>query len=85
MTAAAHKADPVDHWAASGAIAAGLAIAARSSALTFIAVPAPIVSAGTIIEAFRDQPRVAWTSGTLTLAGVGSACELRGAGDGRWA
>jgi menaquinone-specific isochorismate synthase len=97
MTAAAQKTDPVDHGAtsgaasgaaseaASGAITAGLAVAARSSALTFIAMPAPIVSAAAIIEAFRDQPRVAWTSGTLTLAGVGSAHELRGAGPDRWA
>ncbi|MEO7733360.1 MAG: isochorismate synthase, partial [Kofleriaceae bacterium] len=85
MTAAAHKTEPADRWAASGALAAGLEIAARASALTFIAVPAPIVNAGAIIEAFRDQPRVAWTSGTLTLAGVGSAHELRGAGPDRWA
>lgn len=85
MTAAAQKTDPVDRWVASEALAAGLAIATRSSALTFLAVPAPIVSAGAIIDAFRDQPRVAWTSGTLTLAGVGSAHELRGTGPDRWA
>jgi isochorismate synthase len=83
----------VDAWAASGGVAAGLAIAARATtlpgtppgALTFIAVPAPIASAAAIIDAFRDQPRVAWTSGELTLVGIGCARELRGAGVDRWA
>ncbi len=83
MTAAAHKAGTAA-WSATGALAAGLEIAAQSSALTFIAAPAPIVSAAAIIDAFREQPRVAWTSGTLTLAGVGAARELRGTGVDRW-
>lgn len=82
MTAAAHKAREVD------ALEAGLALAAGAAGLTFVALPAPIVGAGAIIaaaeDALRDQPRVAWTSGTLTLAGVGVARELRGAGDARW-
>jgi len=85
MTAAAMPAGRVEGWAASGAVAAGLAIAARSNALTFIAVPAPVTSAAAIIDAFRDQPKVAWTSGELTLVGVGCARELRGAGADRWA
>jgi len=85
VTAAAAQAGPVDRWAASGAIAAGLAIAARSSGLSFIAVPAPCVSAAAIVDGFADQPRVAWASGELTLAGVGSARELRGTGVDRWA
>ncbi len=85
MTAAAMQAGRGEGWAASSAVAAGLAIAARSSALSFIAVPAPITSAAAIIDAFRDQPRVAWTSGELTLVGVGCARELRGAGVDRWA
>lgn len=89
MTAAAVQAGRVDGWAAPDAIAAGLAIAARASvrpgALTFIAVPAPLTSAAAIADAFRDQPRVAWTSGELALAGVGCARELRGTGVDRWA
>jgi len=85
MTAAAMQAGRVDGWAASGAVAAGLAVAARSTALTFIAVPAPVTSAAAIVDAFRDQPKVAWTSGELTLVGVGCARELRGAGVDRWA
>jgi len=84
MTAQALQTGRVDRWA-SGAIDAGLAIAARASALTFIAVPAPITSAAAIVDAFRDQPRVAWTSGELTLVGVGCARELRGTGVDRWA
>jgi isochorismate synthase len=85
MTAQALQTGRVDRWAASGAIDAGLAIAARATGLTFIAVPAPITSAAAIIDAFRDQPRVAWTSGELTLVGVGCARELRGSGTDRWA
>ena len=83
MTAAAVPAR-VDRWA-SDALAAGLAYAARARALTFIAVPAPLASAAAIIDAFRDAPRVAWTSSELTLVGIGSARELRGAGADRWA
>lgn len=82
---AAMPAGRVDRWAASGALDAGLAIAARSSALTFIALPAPVASAPAIVDALRDQPRVAWSSGELTLVGVGCARELRGAGSDRWA
>jgi menaquinone-specific isochorismate synthase len=84
MTAAAMQADRGDRRASPGDIAAGLAIAAGSNALTFIAVPAPMTSAAAIIDAFRDQPRVAWASGELTLVGVGCARELRGAGVDRW-
>ncbi|HMG20398.1 MAG TPA: hypothetical protein VK607_03740, partial [Kofleriaceae bacterium] len=84
MTAAAVQAVPADRWAASAALSAGLAIAARSPGLTFIALPAPLVSAAVVLDGFRDQPRVAWSSGELTLAGVGCARELRGTGDGRW-
>ena len=84
MTAAAMQAGRGDRWASPGDLTAGLAIAARSNALTFIAVPAPITSAAAILDAFRDQPRVAWTSGELTLAGVGCARELRGTGVDRW-
>lgn len=89
MTAAAMPAGRVDAWAASGGVAAGLAVAAQSTAapgaLTFIAVPAPVATAAAIVDAFRDQPRAAWTSGDLTLVGIGCARELRGAGVDRWA
>ncbi|HEU4728906.1 MAG TPA: isochorismate synthase [Kofleriaceae bacterium] len=91
MTAAAMHAGRTDDWADPGAITAGLAIAARragraeAGALTFIAVPAPLTTAASIIDAVRDQPRVAWTSGELTLIGFGCARELRGAGTDRWA
>jgi menaquinone-specific isochorismate synthase len=89
MTAAAMHAGRGDGWAASDGVAAGLAIAARSTAspaaLTFIAVAAPVASAGAIVDAFRDQPRVAWSTGELTLVGIGCARELRGHGVDRWA
>ena len=84
MTAAAAQAAPADRWAASAALSAGLAIAARTPGLTMIAVPAPVGPAAAIVDALRDQPRVAWASGELTIAGVGSARELRGSGADRW-
>jgi menaquinone-specific isochorismate synthase len=85
---AAMPAGRADRWAASGALATGLEIAARSRALTFIALPAPVApvaGAAAIVDAFRDQPRVAWSSSELTLVGVGCARELRGGGADRWA
>ena len=82
---AAMPAGRADRWAAPGALAAGLGNAARAHGLTFIALPAPVASAAAIVDAFRDQPRVAWTSGDLTLVGVGCARELRGSGADRWA
>ena len=84
MTAAAIHLAVIDRSAAASALDAGLAIAARAAGLTFVALPAPIVAEGAIVDGFRDQPRVAWASGELTLAGVGCARELRGAGPGRW-
>ncbi len=84
MTAAAKQAEPADRWAAAAAMSAGLAIAARSDGLTFIALPAPVAPAAAVIDGLADQPRVAWASGELTLAGVGMARELRGAGAARW-
>jgi menaquinone-specific isochorismate synthase len=84
MTAAAIQAPAADRWAASASLSAGLAIAARSPGLTIIALPAPLVPAAALLDGFRDQPRVAWSTGELTLAGVGCARELRGVGEGRW-
>jgi menaquinone-specific isochorismate synthase len=84
MTAAAKQAEPADRWAAAAAMSAGLAIAARADGLTFIALPAPIAPAAAVIDGLVDQPRVAWASGELTLAGVGCARELRGTGADRW-
>jgi len=43
-----------------------------------------VVSAATIVAAFRSAPLVAWSSRDLTLVGVGVAHELRGRGDARW-
>jgi isochorismate synthase len=65
-------------------LTAGLAIAARSSALTFIALPAPIASPAALLDSLGDQPRVAWSSGALTLVGLGCAHELRATGHDRW-
>src|SRR5262249_51774517 len=84
MTAAAKQAEPADRWAAATAMSEGLAIAARSDGLTFIALPAPVAPAAAVIDALPDQPRVAWASGELTLVGVGMARELRGTGAERW-
>jgi isochorismate synthase EntC len=84
MTAAAKQAEPADRWAAAAAMSAGLAIAVRSDGLTFIALPAPVAPPAAVIDALPDQPRVAWASGELALAGIGSARELRGTGEGRW-
>lgn len=64
---------------------AGLAVAARSEGLTFIALPTPIVNASAIVDEFRESPLVTWTSHDLTLVGVGVARELRGSGRTRWA
>lgn len=64
---------------------AGLAIAARRDALTFIALPAPVVPASALVGELRDEPVVIWTSHDLTLVGLGAARELRGAGAARWA
>jgi len=76
MTAAAKQAEPADRWAAAAAMSAGLAIAARSDGMTFIALPAPVAPAAAVIDGLPDQPRVAWASGELVLAGVGMAREL---------
>jgi len=67
------------------ALDAGLAIAATRDALTFIAVPVPVMAAPAIVDEFRDQPLATWTSSELTLVGVGIARELRGRGAARWA
>jgi len=72
----------VPEW---GWLEAGLAVAARSEGLTFVALPAPVVAAPAILDAFRDAPLVSWTSEGLTLVGVGVARELRGTGARRWA
>jgi menaquinone-specific isochorismate synthase len=74
---------------------AGLAIAARGTGLTFVALPAPVVPAPGIIDAWRTEPAFAWTAGEAAqaaqagrelraLVGVGVARELRGAGAARW-
>ena len=62
----------------------GLAIAARSRGLTFVAFPADVVAAPQLVDAWRDTPTVAWSAPDLTLVGVGIARELRARGAGRF-
>jgi menaquinone-specific isochorismate synthase len=64
---------------------AGLAIAARGDGLAFVALPAPAAPAAAFVAGWRAEPAFAWTAGELSLAGVGVARELRGAGPERWA
>ena len=65
-------------------LADGLARARHQAGWTFIVLPAPIVAAPALVAAARGAPLVAWSSRALTLVGIGAACELRGAGHGRW-
>jgi menaquinone-specific isochorismate synthase len=67
------------------ALDTGLAIAARAEGLTFIALSAPVIAPTAIVDEFRDSPLVSWSSGDLTLVGVGIAREVRGHGEHRWA
>jgi isochorismate synthase len=62
----------------------GLALARKQAGWTFIALPAPIVALPSIVDAWRNAPVVAWSSRALTIAGIGAAHELRGAGSARW-
>ncbi|HEU4612877.1 MAG TPA: hypothetical protein VFS15_12395 [Kofleriaceae bacterium] len=64
---------------------AGLAIARKQAGWTFVALSAPVVAAPAAVAAWRSAPVVAWSSRTLTIVGVGAACELRGSGAQRWA
>ena len=86
-SAAAHEpanetVTPPREWAT---LESGLAIAQRSQGLTFIALPAPVIAASAIVDEFRDETLVAWSSGDLVLVGVGVAREVRGTGEHRWA
>ena len=63
---------------------AGLALARRQAGFTCIALPAPVVAAPAIVQAWRGVPLVAWSSRALTIVGVGIAHELRGSGATRW-
>jgi menaquinone-specific isochorismate synthase len=65
-------------------LAAGLANATATDAITVIALPAPIVAPAAIVDAWPDVPLAVWTQGELTIAGVGIARELRGSGEQRW-
>jgi menaquinone-specific isochorismate synthase len=76
---------PIAHVPDWGWLEAGLAVAARSDGMTFVALPAPVVAASAILDEFRDAPLVSWAAGDLTLVGVGIARELRGTGARRWA
>jgi len=74
----------VDH------LGAALAVARRGDGITFIALPAPVVAAPVIVDAWRDVPLVSWTSpgaepaSLHTIVGVGVTRELRGTGASRW-
>jgi menaquinone-specific isochorismate synthase len=63
---------------------AGLAAARAGRGFTCVVFPAPIVSAASVIGAWRTSPCVAWSSRELTIVGVGVAHELRGTGEARW-
>jgi len=64
---------------------AGLAAAARGRGMTFVALPAPIVSVSTVLAAWpASSAAVAWSHGELALVGLGVAYELRGRGEARW-
>jgi isochorismate synthase len=53
--------------------------------MTFIALPAPLVSIETIAAAWPRTSLVAWATGEIGVVGVGSARELRGYGASRFA
>lgn len=63
---------------------AALAVARKQAGFTRIALPAPVAAVPAVAATWRTAPIVAWSSRALTIVGVGAACELRGAGDGRW-
>ncbi len=73
---------PAPDWAW---LDAGLAVAEAADGLTYVALPAPVVTAAAIVDELRDQPLVSWTASDLTIVGVGIARELRGSGTARWA
>jgi menaquinone-specific isochorismate synthase len=54
------------------------------SEYSFVAYPAPVVAAPALVAAFRSMPLVAWSSGDLTIVGVGIAAQVRGQGSSRW-
>jgi len=53
-------------------------------ALTCVAVPAPVIDAAQLVDAWRDGPVVSWSSRDLTIVGMGVARELRASGPTRW-
>ena len=65
-------------------LAEGLARARTQAGWTCVVLPAPIVAAPAVVAAAGNAPVVAWSSRTLTLVGIGAACELRGSGRERW-
>jgi len=66
------------------ALDAGLAAARATRGMSFVVLPAPVVSPAAIVAAFRALPMVAWSSRELALVGVGCARELRGRGPSRF-
>ncbi len=68
---------------------AALAVARCGHGMTFVALPAPVITAPALVDAWRDEPLVSWTaasasSGVSTIIGIGVARELRGRGANRW-
>ena len=53
-------------------------------AITCVAMPAPVVDAARLVDAWRDDAVVAWTSRDVTIVGLGVARELRASGPMRW-
>ncbi|HTL33460.1 MAG TPA: chorismate-binding protein [Kofleriaceae bacterium] len=64
----------------------------RTSEISFVAYPAPVVAASALVAAFRSSALVAWSSPPArvgarcprVIVGIGVAAEARGHGDTRW-
>ena len=65
-------------------VAVAQARVASERGVAFIAVPAPVVTAAALVNAWPDRAIVAWTTSELTLVGIGVAHELRGHGANRF-
>jgi isochorismate synthase len=57
----------------------GLAAARHGRGITFVALPAQIAPVAALVAAWREDSLVVWSSSQLVVAGLGAACQLRGA------